>query len=243
MVWPAVIAAGAALAGGAMSAQGAANQNKAAKAESERMREFSRSMYEHRYQWQMEDMRKAGLNPILAYKTGAPGGPGSAGGYSPVNVGAGAGSGVMNAVNSAIAARRQHEELQNMQAQRKLIQTQIDARAGDVAAAKNKARANAGDKGYVYWLLQNSNALGRAASVVPGLSNAGSSAKSSARKPAISAPGAPGRTQKKKSNPLGRVRHGRVLSWKQKMYRRLEPQYKKRDKRNPYGFQGTRKIP
>ena len=31
--------------------------------------------FKNRYQWQMEDMRRAGLNPILAYRQGPPGGP------------------------------------------------------------------------------------------------------------------------------------------------------------------------
>jgi len=37
---------------------------------------YQKQLYENRYQWQMEDMRRAGLNPILSYKTGA-GGAGS----------------------------------------------------------------------------------------------------------------------------------------------------------------------
>lgn len=32
-------------------------------------REAQREAYQNRYQWMMKDMRKAGLNPILAYKT------------------------------------------------------------------------------------------------------------------------------------------------------------------------------
>lgn len=33
--------------------------------------EYNRENYKHRYQWQVEDMRKAGLNPALSYTTGA----------------------------------------------------------------------------------------------------------------------------------------------------------------------------
>lgn len=39
---------------------------------------FQKHMYRHRYQYQMEDMREAGLNPILAYRQAPPGGPGGA---------------------------------------------------------------------------------------------------------------------------------------------------------------------
>lgn len=37
----------------------------------------SKKMYKNRYKWQMADMRRSGLNPILAYQTGAPGTPGA----------------------------------------------------------------------------------------------------------------------------------------------------------------------
>lgn len=38
--------------------------------------DFSREMYSTRYQMQVEDMKKAGLNPMLSYMTAAPGAPG-----------------------------------------------------------------------------------------------------------------------------------------------------------------------
>lgn len=41
---------------------------------------FNKEMYEKRYQMTMADMRKAGLNPILAYKQGAGSAPTSGGG-------------------------------------------------------------------------------------------------------------------------------------------------------------------
>lgn len=49
-----------------------------AKRENELAREFSEKMYKHRYQYTMDDLRQAGLNPILA----AGGTPGTPGGYS-----------------------------------------------------------------------------------------------------------------------------------------------------------------
>ncbi len=57
-----------------MSLLGAAAQYASAKALQEDAQKFQVSFYEQRYQRQMADMRLAGLNPILSYKTGVPGG-------------------------------------------------------------------------------------------------------------------------------------------------------------------------
>ena len=113
----AAIAAGASILGSGIGAFGSAKAAKAQKAEAERNRQHQTSMYMHRYQWQMEDMRKAGLNPILSYKTGAPGGTGGGGGVSPVNVGAPIQAGIQSAISTALAAKRQSQELKNMKEQ------------------------------------------------------------------------------------------------------------------------------
>lgn len=114
---------GSAIIGGLFSAWGASRQNKAAKSAAERQMAFQREMYGSRYQMTMADMRKAGLNPILAYKTGVGGSPGGSS-YSPVNIGADGATGMQNAITSALAARRQNQELKNMRAQQKLLEEQ-----------------------------------------------------------------------------------------------------------------------
>lgn len=77
----AVIAGGAALGflGGQMT-------NDFNAEEAEKQRRFEEDMYRNRYQYQVEDMKKAGLNPILSATSGAPGPPGgaSASGINPL---------------------------------------------------------------------------------------------------------------------------------------------------------------
>jgi hypothetical protein len=67
-------------------------------------------MYKHRYQWQMEDMAKAGLNPILAYRQSPPGPTGIGGASS--NIASAAATGV----SSAVALRRVKAEIDNIRA-------------------------------------------------------------------------------------------------------------------------------
>ena len=63
MVWPAVIAAAAAVGGGILG-------NRAAASQASQARDFSAEQYATRYRTTMNDMRKAGLNPMLAYSQG-----------------------------------------------------------------------------------------------------------------------------------------------------------------------------
>lgn len=100
---------GAAAIGAVSSAIGARSQNQAAKAAAQKQMDFQKETLQNQYQWGMADMRKAGLNPILAYKQG---GAGSAGGssYSPVNVGAAAATGAGAGATSAMSFKRYNLE-------------------------------------------------------------------------------------------------------------------------------------
>lgn len=68
----------AAAVGGIASAFGASQQNKANRAAAGRQMDFQAEMSNTSYQRGMEDMRLAGLNPILAYKQGGASTPGGA---------------------------------------------------------------------------------------------------------------------------------------------------------------------
>lgn len=80
--------------------------------------------YKHRYQWAVEDMRQAGLNPILAATNGI---GGSIAGASAASVGMSDIGSTMNSARSASAAERQAKNVEH------LAMSQID---------KNVAEAN-----------------------------------------------------------------------------------------------------
>jgi len=99
----AAIAGGAALLGGVMG-------NKAQAKESQENREWNRENAQNAHQWQVADLRAAGLNPILS-------GTGGSGAQTASSAIASQQDVVTPAVQSAMAARRQDEDLKLIQSQ------------------------------------------------------------------------------------------------------------------------------
>lgn len=85
----------------------------------DRQNALSKRAYKHRYQWQMEDMRKAGLNPILGSMRGAGAAPSMA--QTPK-------SNVEGTITNVLAAKRLQAELREIKS-REQLNTYLGAKA------------------------------------------------------------------------------------------------------------------
>lgn len=90
---------------------GSAAQNHYNSANSEQANKWNVENYQHRYQWAAEDMRAAGLNPILAATNGI---GGSISGASAASVGMSDIGSTMNSAKSASAAERQAKNAEHL---------------------------------------------------------------------------------------------------------------------------------
>lgn len=102
---------------------GGERANAASAASVEKQLAFQEKAYRNRYQWQVEDMRKAGINPMLSVSQGAPAGPAGAS-YKAQDT-------VTPAVQSAMAMRRLGAEI-------RVMDSQAQKNAADAALADNK---------------------------------------------------------------------------------------------------------
>lgn len=90
---------------------GSSVQNHYNSANAEQANEWNVENYKHRYQWATEDMRQAGLNPILAATNGI---GGSISGASAASVGMSDIGSTMNSARSASAAERQAKNAEHL---------------------------------------------------------------------------------------------------------------------------------
>lgn len=127
--------AGTAIIAGALDTGGAALQTSANKAAQLRQNRFTERMYKNRYQYTMEDMESAGLNPILAYQQGA-GNPGSGGGMT------GAPNPLAGAAATARGFRKMRGEVRVLDQQKRLTKAQVSETWAREAEATWKASLN-----------------------------------------------------------------------------------------------------
>lgn len=113
---------------------------------SARQMAFQREMYKHRYQYTMEDMRKAGLNPILAAGAGA--------GSAPPGAALPFGNPLGGMAHSAKAGSEMKpgsiweaaEELMREQAHAAGTQTQLNAAMTDLTVLRQTTEKHTGDR-------------------------------------------------------------------------------------------------
>jgi hypothetical protein len=117
--------------GGIGSYMGQESANKANAAQSEKQMAFQKEQRETSYQTAVEDMKKAGLNPMLAYQQGGAGNQPGAQAQMQSSLGAG--------VKSTAENLGKYQELRNQNVQERLINSQIDVADADAVLKRATA--------------------------------------------------------------------------------------------------------
>lgn len=117
--------------GGVGSYMGQESANQANAAQSQKQMDFQERMRKTQYQTAVEDMKAAGLNPMLAYQQGGAGNQAGAQAQMQSSLGA--------AVHSTAENLSKYQDLRNTSVQEKLINSQIDVADADAVLKRATA--------------------------------------------------------------------------------------------------------
>jgi hypothetical protein len=117
--------------GGIGSYMGQESANAANAAQSQKQMDFQERMRSTQYQTAVEDMKKAGLNPMLAYQQGGAGNQAGAQAQMQSSLGAG--------IHSTAENLSKYQDLRNIAVQEKLINSQIDVADADAVLKRATA--------------------------------------------------------------------------------------------------------
>lgn len=102
--------------------------NRQARSNIRMQNEMQKHNFQHRYQWTMEDMKKAGLNPILAYSQGTGGGVGGVGTAGVAQVQPSSAKGT---TKEALEYKLQDQMLSNAKSQQHLIDAEVNKKLAE----------------------------------------------------------------------------------------------------------------